>query len=203
MAVVPGLAHPSLVACLQQPGTIAVLPTDTVYGVAARASDPLAVQALYRLKRREQKPGTVIAASIQQLTDLGLASSDLARVAAVWPGPVSVVLPAPEALQYLHQGKGSLAVRIPADTALATMLEQTGPLVTSSANQPGEPPAVSIAEAQRYFGNSVPLYVDGGIRQGAASTVIQVLPSGKVVLLREGPVAIDPALFAMPAHPSA
>ena len=95
-------------------GTIGVIPTDTVYGVVARAQDQQAVQNLYTLKSREKKPGTLIASSIEQLEELGLKGRYLKPVSQYWPGPVSIVIPcADPQLAYLHQGKMSLAVRIP------------------------------------------------------------------------------------------
>src|SRR5436309_1960112 len=96
---------------LQQPGIVGVIPTDTVYGLVARATDKQAVARLYNLKKRENKPGTLIAASLEQLEGLGLKHRYLKAVEGFWPGSVSVAIPASDpALYYLHQGKMSLAV---------------------------------------------------------------------------------------------
>lgn len=177
---------------LTQPGTIAVILTDTVYGVVARATDPAAVERLYRLKRRENKPGTLIAAAVDQLVALGIKRRYLQAVERYWPGAVSVIIPCGEEMLYLHQGVQSLAVRIPDDASLHVLLERTGPLITSSANQPGELPARTIAEAKAYFGDTVDLYVDGGDVAGRKpSTVIRVVDD-VVEVIREGAVKIDP-----------
>lgn len=169
---------------------IGVTPTDTVYGVVARASDQAAVTRLYELKRREHKPGTLIAASVDQLVELGFKRRYLQAVENFWPGPVSVVVPCIE-LEYLHQGVGSLAVRIPDKAELLQLLAKTGPLLTSSANQPGKPPATTVAEAQAYFGNGVDFYEDGGNLSGAKpSTVIRVIDDA-IEVLRQGAVHID------------
>jgi L-threonylcarbamoyladenylate synthase len=122
---------------LQIKGEIAIIPTDTVYGVVARASDQLAVARLYELKHREAKPGTLVAANVGQLVDMGIEREYLAAVEKYWPGAVSVIIPCNRSLAYLHQGINSLAIRIPDDVWLHDLLEQTGPLLTSSANQPG------------------------------------------------------------------
>lgn len=173
------------------PGAVGVLPTDTLYGLVARASDQAAVERLYRLKHREQKPGTLIAASIDQLVALGIKRRYLTAVSQYWPGAVSVVIPCGEELSYLHQEQHSLAVRIPADADLRTLLEETGPLITSSANLPGQPPAVTVAEAHAYFANLVDFYEDGGDLSGRqASTVIRIADDA-VEVLRAGAVAID------------
>ena len=133
---------------LKQPGAVGVLPTDTVYGLVARANDVQAVDRLYGLKRREGKPGTIIAATFDQLTGLGLKARYLKADEQFWPGAVSVIVPCGPELAYLHEGTYGLAVRIPADEKLAKLLDQTGPLLTSSANHAGEPTANTVADAQ-------------------------------------------------------
>jgi L-threonylcarbamoyladenylate synthase len=175
-------------------GSIGVIPTDTVYGVAARAQDQAAVARLYSLKKRETKPGTLVAASIDQLEALGLKHRYLKAVEQFWPGAVSVVIPLSDpGLQYLHQGKMSLAVRVPKDEALIEILKGTGPLLTSSANQPGKPPAVNISQAKDYFGDQVDFYVDGGDLSGREpSTVIRIVDDA-IEVLRPGAVKIDDA----------
>ena len=176
---------------LMQSGTIGVIPTDTVYGVVARAADKDAVARLYELKRREHKPGTLIAASVEQFVELGVKRRYLKPVEQYWPGSVSVVVPCGPDLEYLHQGVQSLAMRIPDDELLRALLEKTGPLITSSANQPGESPASTIDEARAYFGNGVDFYEDGGDRSGRqASTVIRVVDD-VIEVLRQGAVHID------------
>jgi tRNA threonylcarbamoyl adenosine modification protein (Sua5/YciO/YrdC/YwlC family) len=181
----------AVVEILQQPGNIAVIPTDTVYGVVARAADQAAVERLYTLKHREGKPGTLVAASIQQLVELGIPRRYLVAVEQFWPGAVSVVIPCEPTLDYLTQGKRTLAVRIPDDAPLLALLEQTGALMTSSANQPGEPPATTIAEAKAYFGDQVDYYQDGGDRSGRqSSTVIRVVDDA-IEVLRPGAVHIN------------
>lgn len=175
---------------LQRPGTIGILPSDTIYGVMARASDMAAVKRLYELKKREHKPGTLIAATIDQLAALGIKRRYLTAVERFWPGSVSVVIPCGPELEYLHQGVQSLAVRIPDDSALHALLLQTGPLLTSSANEPGEPVAHTIAEARAYFGDQVDFYIDGGNLAGRPpSTVIRIVDDA-IEVLREGAAKI-------------
>ncbi|HSX45528.1 MAG TPA: L-threonylcarbamoyladenylate synthase [Candidatus Saccharimonadia bacterium] len=180
---------------LRKPGAVGVLPTDTLYGLVARAADKEAVARLYELKKREGKPGTLIAANLEQLEELGLKHRYLKAVESYWPGKVSVVIPAASdpALKYLHQGKMSLAVRIPDDIGLHDLLEQTGALLTSSANLPGEPPANTVAEAKKYFGDDVDFYIDGGdYSRAEPSTVIRIIDDA-VEVLREGAVKIEDA----------
>lgn len=180
----------TLAAHLQQPGEIAVIPTDTVYGVVARAADTRSVARLYELKHRERKPGTLVAANTDQLVDLGIERYHLTPAETFWPGAVSVVTPCDDNLFYIHQGVGSLAIRIPNDPWLLDLLRQTGPLLTSSANQPGEPPATTVAEAKAYFGNDVNWYEDGGVVNREPSTVIKIVDN-IIEVLRAGAVKIQ------------
>jgi tRNA A37 threonylcarbamoyladenosine synthetase subunit TsaC/SUA5/YrdC len=93
----------------------------------------------------------------------------------------------------LHQGVGSLAMRIPRNDKLQALLEKTGPLLTSSANPPGDPPATTITAAKEYFGDSVDFYLDGGDLTGhQASTIIRVVDDA-VEIFRPGAIAITDA----------
>lgn len=173
-----------------KPGAVGVLPTDTLYGLVCRAADEEAVRRLYDIKKRDGKPGTVIAADVQQLVDLGIKARYLKPVEHFWPGPISIVIPSHE-LAYIHLGKGSIALRIPKDDELVKLLNQTGPLLTTSANMPGEQPANTVEEAKQYFGDSVDFYVDGGDLSGhEPSTIIRVVDDA-IEVLREGAVKID------------
>jgi L-threonylcarbamoyladenylate synthase len=176
---------------LQKPGAVGVIPTDTVYGIVARAADRASVKRLYEVKKRSHKPGTIIAASREQLELLGLKHRYLKAVEQFWPGAVSIIIPASDPdLAYLRQGQPSLAVRIPKLTTLHELLTKTGPLLTSSANIAGEPVAVNVEQAKAYFGNQVDFYEDGGNLAGhQASTLIQIVDDA-VVVLRQGAVKV-------------
>ncbi len=166
-------------------GAVGVMPTDTVYGLVADANNEAAVERFYALKSREQKPGTLIAASTDQLLALGVPQGEIDKVAAYWPNPLSAVLTV-NGHTYLHQGVGTLAMRIVADEKIRQLLEQTGSLITSSANQPGEPPATTIDEAFAYFGETIDFYLDGGtIANVLPSTIIRPTDNG-VEILRQG-----------------
>lgn len=172
-------------------GAVGVLPSDTVYGLMTRAQDPKAVARFYALKQREHKPGTVVAASVEQLIELGVPEAQLRRVEHLWPNSLSVEMPLGDDLAYLHQETGRQAYRVVADERLRSILERTGPLVTSSANRPGEPGSVVIDEAWDYFGDKVDFYVDGGDLSGRApSTIIKLTQQG-VEVIRQGAAKVD------------
>jgi L-threonylcarbamoyladenylate synthase len=173
-------------------GKVGVMPTDTVYGLVAGAANPEAAARLYALKKREHKPGTVVAASVEQLISLGVPEQYLRRVQHLWPNPLSVEIPLGGNLDYLHQETGRQGFRVVSDERLRNILEQTGPLVTSSANQPGEPGSSNVHEAFGYFGDALDFYIDGGDLSGRPpSTLIGIANDGTVTVYREGAIRIS------------
>ena len=178
------------VATLLNSGSIGIIPTDTVYGVVVCASDETAVKKLYSLKDRRRKPGTLIAADRSQLLSLGVSDEFIAQVERWWPGPLSAVLPM-AGREYLHQGVGDIAMRIPDDPTISQLLLATGPLLTSSANHPAQPGSTTIQEAWNYFHDDVDFYVDGGdLSHRSPSTIIKPNGNGAIVLFRDGAIKI-------------
>jgi L-threonylcarbamoyladenylate synthase len=188
------LDDPALIKALFDDG-VGVLLTDTVYGIVGRAQSHKAAQGVIEAKGRKHKPGTLIAASVQQLIDLGLPAHPVHIANHFWPGPVSVVIPAGPELAYIHLGKDSIVVRIPDKPELVRLLKTVGPLLTTSANLPDEPMVTSIEEAQELFGERLSFYVDGGsLPNPVASTIITI----NIEVLRQGVVPIDGATYIGP-----
>lgn len=175
-------------------GQIGLIPTDTVYGIVVSALDQVGVGRLFiEVKKRDNKNGTIIAANVDQLVDLGVKRRYLTAVEQFWPGPISIVIPTGSDLEYLHQGKQSLALRVPKDDKLVGLLKQTGPLLTTSANLTGKPEAKTVSEAEEHFGDLLDFYVDGGdLSDRQSSTIIQINDDA-VEILRAGAVKIDGA----------
>ena len=143
-------------------GGVAVIRTDTLYGLVARADQQLAVERIYSIKQRTPtKPPIILVASTDQFFD-SFDQATLDQLNKLWPGKISIILPAAEAPQWLQRGSQSLAYRIPADEPLRALLALTGPLIAPSANPEGQPPAANIDQARDYFGDLVDIYVDGG-----------------------------------------
>ena len=147
-------------------GELIVMPTDTVYGLAADAFNPQAVQRLLDAKgRTRQSPPPVLIPSIATLDALAEAVPDEVRalVNAFWPGGLTVILPARESLTWdLGETGGTVALRMPNHPIALELLAETGPLAVSSANLTGEPAPRGVAGAQVMLGNDVTLYLDGG-----------------------------------------
>lgn len=193
MIVCSSLDDPRIPAMIKN-GAVGLIPADTVYGLVAKADNKAAVQRLYDLKQRadQGKPGTVVAATIEQLIELGLHEQTLRAFAHLWPNPLSIVVATDPGLGYLDQGLGDLAVRIPNYQQLQELLKQTGPLLTSSANAPGATPATTVDQAQANFGDSVDFYVDGGDLSGHPPSTVAVIRNGKLQVVRPGAATIDP-----------
>ena len=178
-------------ATLLHGGAIGVLPTDTVYGLVSVIA-PQPIERLYATKPRQSHAGTIIAASVDDLIALGLDETALQHVSHLWPAPLSVVIAAQHIPEFLREERGSLAVRIPEDEVLRSLLRETGSLMTTSANKHGGKTAATIAEAQRIFGDSVNFYVDGGdLSNRPPSTIITVDAHGVITVLREGAVPVQ------------
>lgn len=172
-------------------GKIGIIPTDTIYGLVCRAADQTAVERLYKTKNRAKKPGTVIAANIDQLVELGIKRRYLKAVEHYWPNPISIEIP--HSITYLSQGTGRQAFRIPKQTDLTDLLAKTGPLQTTSANHPGQPEATTLEQAKKYFGDAIDFYVDGGdLSDRKPSTVIRIIDDA-IEIVRAGAVKIDEA----------
>jgi tRNA threonylcarbamoyl adenosine modification protein (Sua5/YciO/YrdC/YwlC family) len=190
MQLYTSLSDPN-VSKLLLAGKVGIIPTDTTYGVVAAAADRSAASRLYALKSRISKPGTIIANNIEQLVSLGVTRRYLKAVENFWPNPISIEIPLDEHLDYLHQGTGRMAFRLPLPGDLTNLLSRCGPLLTTSANSPGKPVATTMAEAQNYFGSSVDFYVDGGDLAGRQpSTIIRIIDDA-IDVIRPGAIKVD------------
>nr|WP_101524922.1 L-threonylcarbamoyladenylate synthase [Nocardioides houyundeii] len=176
-------------------GELAVLPTDTVYGIAADAFDAVAVRALLEAKGRgRDMPPPVLVSSATTLDALATRVPGFARalVERFWPGPLTLVCHQQDSLQWdLGETHGTVAVRMPDEPIILSVLERTGPLAVSSANLTGQPAATDADEAERMLGDRVEVIVDGGPSAGAvASTIVDVTGPGCRVL-RLGAIDLD------------
>jgi len=177
-------------------GSVAVIPTDTIYGIVASVACPEAVERLYKLRNRDRKKSCIVLISSYEVLRNVLSEQDFQKYhdifSFVWPGPVSVVFPSVKeiALPGISRQEGSLAFRVPNDDYLRAFLEISGPIVAPSANRQGELPATTIEEAQRYFAHDVDVYLKGEILEGSPSTLIR-LEKNDIVILREGIIGAD------------
>ncbi len=170
-------------------GQVAVIPTDTIYGIVASALNKQAVEEVYRLRKRNpEKPCIILASSLEDIENFGITLDQNTKnyLNQLWPNPVSVILSCPNPkFEYLHRGTNTLAFRIPKSNSLLGLLKQTGPIIAPSANFEGMKPATTIEEAKSYFKDEVPFYEDQGELNSEPSTLIQI-QDNQVTVLRQG-----------------
>jgi L-threonylcarbamoyladenylate synthase len=173
-------------------GGVVVLPTDTVYGLAASARLGDAVGRLFTLKgRRADVPIAVLCADHEQAFGLtGPPHPDARLLAGHWPGPLTLVLPRRPGLEWqLGEPAATIGVRCPDHDLVRAVAAQVGPLATTSANRHGVPTPVEAAAAAASLTGPVDLVVDGGTLVGEASTVVDL--TGPVArVLRQGVLRI-------------
>lgn len=146
---------------LLKSGGIAVVRTDTLYGILARADNQSAVERVYKVKDRNPSKSCIIlvdnpSSAYGHSTEL---DTDVHRFHDI---PTSFLVESPNAPEWLLRQNTELAYRVPANDQLQKLLIKTGPLIAPSANPESLPPAQTIAEAKAYFGDKIDMYVDGG-----------------------------------------
>lgn len=176
-------------------GRLVVMPTDTVYGVAADAFDRTAVDALLAAKGRgRDMPVGVLVGSWHTIEGLVYSVPPGARelIRAFWPGALSLVVVQAPSLQWdLGDARGTVMLRMPLHPVAIELLREAGPLAVSSANVSGQPAAVDADDARRQLGDRVDVYLDGGpSAQQAASTIVD-LTGAFPRILRPGPVTAE------------
>jgi tRNA threonylcarbamoyl adenosine modification protein (Sua5/YciO/YrdC/YwlC family) len=177
-------------------GELAILPTDTVYGIAAAASVRAACDRLYQLKSRPAaQPVAVAAGSVELLLSEVVPDAGEpvhAAVRALLPGPLTLIVPHPGG-QFAHLcgGRPALGVRVPVlESRVAALADGVGGLALTSANLRGEPAPAVLDEVAEELLAACRVTVDGGRLRGSASAVIDITGPAPVVV-RDGPGADD------------
>ena len=187
-----GLARAKLV--LARSGLV-VLPTDTVYGIAADAFDPTAVRRLLRAKGRgRDMPPPVFIADLDVLPAIATGMNAEARELAerFWPGGLTLICRQQPSLRWdLGDSRGTVAVRVPDQADTLDLLAETGPLAVSSANTTGLPPATTVEQAQDMLADAIDVYLDAGTSPGAMASTIVDVTSDILVVRRQGLVDIE------------
>ncbi|HEV2785296.1 MAG TPA: L-threonylcarbamoyladenylate synthase [Solirubrobacteraceae bacterium] len=176
-------------------GELVVVPTDTVYGLAADAFSPRATARVFATKERSRRyPLPVLVHGPKQLLGLADEVPPAAErlMARYWPGPLTLVLRAQDGVAWdIGENEGTVAVRMPFDDVCLEIIRAVGPLACTSANRSGQPPATTAAEARAALGDGVALYVDAGPRTGHAPSTIVDLTRSEPFLARDGDLPAD------------
>jgi len=181
----PTHATRAAAARLLKAGGVAVIPTDTVYGIAAHPACPAAVARVCTIKGRPTgKPIALLASDTAAVTAFGATFPKAAqRLAdAYWPGALTLVLPC---------GNGYEGFRVPDHAATRALLADCGgTLRVTSANLSGQMPATSAVAALKSVGLEADLVINDGVSPGGVpSTVVKVAPDGTLTIIREGAIS--------------
>jgi L-threonylcarbamoyladenylate synthase len=183
-------------AAILNAGGIVAVPTETVYGLAARASDAVAVARIYEAKGRPSFNPLIVhvadTAAAAALVEVSPLAATL--MAAFWPGPLTLVLPrSAEAgvAGLVSAGLETLAVRCPAHPVMQALIAACGPLAAPSANASGKISSTTAAHVATTLAGRVPMILDGGAcAAGVESTIVAVTDAGWR-LLRPGAVPVE------------
>jgi len=180
-------------AGLLRDGKVVAFPTETVYGLGARADDEAAVERIYRLKGRpREKQLAILIPSVEAAGGHAapLCPDAGALAERFWPGPLTLVVP--------NGTGGQVGLRCPDCEVTRQMLVLAAvPVVAPSANLSGQPPAVSAEEVLRVFQDKIEAVLDGGpARLGVSSTVVRVCEGG-IEILRQGALTEEEILAAL------
>ena len=178
-------------------GGLVAVPTETVYGLAARADNDEAVSRIYSAKGRPDfNPLIVHVASLELARKLADFSDVAEKLAAEhWPGPLTLVLPRRRdagLAEAVTAGLETVAIRMPSHAVMRALLEESGlPIAAPSANRSGFISPTSTAHVLASLDGRIDAVIDGGVcEQGLESTIAAVRADGSVVVLRPGPILL-------------
>jgi L-threonylcarbamoyladenylate synthase len=175
-------------------GGVVAYPTETFYGLGALARDAAAVERLARAKGRpDGKPLPLLAADVAAVEEVAVLDAGARRVAAaLWPGPLTLVLPARPGLPApVTAGCGTVGIRVPgSEVARRLAAEAGGAVVSTSANLAGEPPPRRPAELAPALRARLDLVLDGGETPGGLPSTVVEVAGGAIRLVRAGAVPL-------------
>jgi L-threonylcarbamoyladenylate synthase len=180
-------------AALLRDGKLCAFPTETVYGLGADATNPDAVLSIYQTKGRPRfNPLIIHVADLAMARTLAEFSPLAERLAAFWPGPLTLVLPARPAnglADIATAGLDSVALRVPSHPLALELIRAAGrPLAAPSANPSGRLSPTTAGQVQGGFDGRVPVLDGGPCTSGVESTIVRV-DGNRLIQLRAGALA--------------
>jgi L-threonylcarbamoyladenylate synthase len=183
---------PARAAAVIHAGGLVVLPTDTVYGVAAALWQPEAVAALYAAKQRPPDRAIPILLSAgDEIDQVAARVPEAARrlAAAFWPGPLTIIVPKRPGVPDIVSALPTVGVRVPDhDAARAAIRACGGALAVTSANLSDQPSALTAQDAADALGEAVGLVLDGGPAPGGTPSTVVDTAGESLSVLRPGPI---------------
>ena len=183
-------------------GQPVAMPTETVYGLAADATNAEAVARIYAAKGRPSfNPLIVHVSNLDAAEEIGEFDVEARRLAeAHWPGPLTLVIPlkaGAHIASLVTAGLSTIAIRVPAHPAMQALLRATGkPLAAPSANASGSVSPTRAEHVKKSLGGQIPLIIDAGRAERGLESTIVAATGGPLRLLRRGPLEIENAIQA-------
>lgn len=178
-----------LVAEELRQGKLVAFPTDTVYGVGAMAFNSEAVERLYDVKKRARyKPIPILVTGPEQLALVAREVNDLAKklIEKFWPGALTLVLPRhPNVPSVIGGGGDTIAVRMPGHVLTLALLQEVGPIATTSANLSGRDSPLDAQQVIMNLGGRIDVILDGGPCPGGVDSTVVDTTGGVLRVLRE------------------
>lgn len=173
---------------------IIAFPTDTVFGVGALIDDPIAINKIYQLKKRDfNKPLAILAATFDDIKPFvtNVDTDIMNIIKANWPGALTIIFKKSEfAKNILDQNLDTLAFRIPNCQEALELLSKTGPLATTSVNISGESPINTYQQIKQLFGNQIDYIIEKNVKSSNVSSTIIDVSTGKIKIIRQGEIKI-------------
>jgi L-threonylcarbamoyladenylate synthase len=194
---------PDAVAALRA-GELVVYPTETFYGIAADPFSPSAMEKLFAIKGRDpQKPIALIAADMEMAFEVAREVLNVARrlASAFWPGPLTIVLPARAGFPpQLIGPDGGVGIRVSPHPIARVLSEKIGgPITATSANRSGEEPATTLQAARKSLGDTVKVFLEGGILGASAPSTVVACDAQGYRIIRSGAISERQLIAALSA----
>lgn len=177
-------------------GEVVAYPTETIYGLGADVFNRKAVKKIYDLKARDYGlPVSILVSNMQMLKGLTtpIPERALVLIRRFWPGPLTILFEVNASFpKSLVTNTGKVGVRISSHPVVAALVAAVGrPITTTSANRSGFPPSLNVRHIQKYFGNKLPLMVDGGECEPSRGSTVVDLAQETMRIIREGAIPAE------------
>lgn len=168
---------------------IVIMPTDTIYGIVAKATNEDVIKRVYSLKKRDdRKPMLILVSGNEMLKDYVSSINELEQtlIDNLWPGPLTIIFDKKNISDLLTGGLPTVGVRIPNNKEMLDIISSVGvPLLSTSVNLSGEKSATCVSNINKTMLDNVDFVYDNGECNDVPSTIIRVV-NGEVKILREG-----------------
>ncbi len=174
-------------------GDLIVMPTDTVYGLAARLYDEEALKKIYEVKGREQsKQIPLLISNLDQIKDIAVFDEHVKKIMdRFWPGALTIVMETTPRFKQ-KTGEDTIAIRMPKHPKALELIELNGILRVTSLNKSGEPPLDDINDIKKQFGSFVShIYPHGDVLKSHVSSTVMQYKKHEIKILREGMITLE------------